>query len=57
MKILNPGLHSIVAKLLEEKETLANKYSDAIKNGEKLENIKSLYMTLMDVDRRLRDFL
>lgn len=54
---LNAGLQTIIATLQKEKEALSNSYSSAIKNGEKYTNIKTMYLTLQDVDKRLRDLL
>jgi len=55
--ILNSGLQTIIIKLQKEKDDLYNNYSSAIKNGEKYESIKTLYLTLQDVDKKLRDLL
>lgn len=54
---LNTGLQSIITGLEKEKEYLYHNYSSAIKNGDKYENIKTLYLTMQDVDNRLRDLL
>ncbi len=54
---LNTGLQTIITRLQKEKEDLYNSYCKAIKNGEKYESIKSLYLTLKDVDIKLRDLL
>ena len=54
---LNTGLQSIIIRLQKEKEDLYYRYSSAIKNGEKYESIKTLYLTLKDVDIKLRDLL
>jgi hypothetical protein len=54
---LNAGLQTIILKLQKEKDDLYNNYSSAIKNGEKYESIKTLYLTLQDVDKKLRDLL
>lgn len=54
---LNTGLQAIISKLQKEKEDLSYSYSSAIKNGEKYECIKTLYLTLQDVDKKLRDLL
>ena len=52
---LNTGLQSIITKLQKEKDDLYYNYSSAIKNCAKYENIKTLYLTMQDVDKRLRD--
>ena len=54
---LNSGLQTIILKLQKEKDDLYSSYSSAIKNGEKYESIKTLYLTLQDVDKKLRDLL
>lgn len=54
---LNAGLQTVIAKLQKEKEDLYSSYSSAIKNGEKYASIKTLYLTLQDVDKKLRDLL
>ncbi len=54
---LNSGLQSIITKLQKEKDDLYYIYNSAIKNGEKYESIKTLYLTLKDVDNKLRDLL
>lgn len=54
---LNAGLQTIISRLQKEKEDLSNSYSSAIKNGEKYASIKTLYLTLQDVDKKLRDLL
>jgi len=54
---INSGLQAIISKLQKEKEDLVISYSSAIKNGEKYECIKTLYLTLQDVDKKLRDLL
>lgn len=54
---LNTGLQSIITRLQKEKDDLFYSYSSAIQNGEKYESIKTLYLTLKDVDNRLRDLL
>jgi len=54
---INLGLQAIISKLQKEKEDLVISYSSAIKNGEKYECIKTLYLTLQDVDKKLRDLL
>lgn len=54
---LNTGLQSIISRLQKEREDLHYSYNTAIKNGEKYESIKALYLTLKDVDIKLRDLL
>jgi len=54
---INAGLQTIITRLQKEKEDLYNNYSSAIQNGEKYESIKTLYLTLHDVDKKLRDLL
>ncbi len=54
---INAGLQGLITKLQKEKEDLSSSYTSAIKNGEKYECIKTLYLTLQDVDKKLRDLL
>jgi hypothetical protein len=54
---INSGLQAIISKLQKEKDDLSLSYNSAIKNGEKYESIKTLYLTLQDVDKKLRDLL
>ena len=54
---LNVGLQSIITTLQKQKDELNQNYTLAIKNGAKYERIKSLYLTLKDVDKKLRDLL
>ncbi len=54
---INSGLQALISKLQKEKDDLSVSYSSAIKNGEKYECIKTLYLTLQDVDKKLRDLL
>jgi len=54
---INSGLQALISKLQKEKDDLSVCYSSAIKNGEKYECIKTLYLTLQDVDKKLRDLL
>ena len=52
-----PAIAAVISKLKEQKEKLANEYSSAIRNGEKFEIMKTLYLTLKDVDKKLNDLL
>ncbi len=54
---INAGLQNLIIRLQKEKEDLFENYTSAIKNGEKYESIKTLYLTLQDVDKKLRDLL
>jgi len=49
------GLSAVISKLEKQKEELSAVYHSAIKAGEKLECVKTLYITLQDINRRLRD--
>ena len=51
------GLTSIIDQLQKQKEELTIIYKAAIDNGEKLQEVKTLYISLQDVDKRLKDFL
>ena len=51
------GLSAIIDQLQKQKEELASIYQAAINNGEKLQEVKTLYISLKDVDKRLNDLL
>ncbi len=51
------GLTSIIDQLQKQKEELTIIYQAAINNGEKLQEVKTLYISLQDVDKRLQDLL
>jgi hypothetical protein len=53
----NAGISAIISKLEKQREELSGVYHSAIKNVEKFESIKTLYLTLKDVDKRLRDLM
>ena len=51
------GLSAIVDELQKQKEELTVIYHKAIANGEKLNEVKTLYINLKDVDKRLSELL
>lgn len=51
------GLSSVIDQLQKQKEELTVIYQAAINNGEKLQEVKTLYISLKDVDKRLNDLL
>jgi hypothetical protein len=51
------GLSLIVDQLQKQKEELTAMYNHAITNGEKLNEVKTIYITLKDVDKRLSELL
>lgn len=51
------GLSLIVDQLQKQKEELTAVYNNAIINGEKLNEVKTIYITLKDVDKRLNELL
>ena len=51
------GLTAIISRLQKQKEDLTVTYHEAITNGEKLQQVKTLYITLKDIDRKLSDLL
>jgi hypothetical protein len=51
------GLSTIIDQLQKQKEELTLIYKAAITNGEKLHEVKTLYITLKDVDKRLSDLM
>ena len=51
------GLQTLISKLERQKHELYTIYRSAIDKGEKLESVKNIYLTLKDLDNRLRDLL
>ncbi|HEY2728211.1 MAG TPA: hypothetical protein VGI61_13630 [Parafilimonas sp.] len=51
------GLSNIISKLQKQKEELTVSYHEAISRGEKLNEVKTLYLCLKDVDKKLNDLL
>ena len=51
------GLSSVIDQLQKQKEELTVIYQAAINNGEKLQEVKTLYISLQDVDKKLKDLL
>ena len=51
------GLSAVISKLEQQKEELSVVYSTAINKGEKVENIKTIYLALKDTDKRLRELM
>ena len=51
------GLSAIVDELQKQKDELVVIYNNAISNGEKLHEVKTIYITLKDVDKRLSELI
>lgn len=51
------GLSAVIARLQKQKDDLTMLYNEAISNGEKLNEIKTIYITLKDMDKKLSDLL
>jgi hypothetical protein len=51
------GLSSIIDQLQKQKDELTTIYHAAITNGEKLHEVKTIYITLKDVDKKLNDLM
>ena len=51
------GLSAVIARLQKQKEELALTYHTALTNGEKLHEIKTIYISLKDTDKRLNDLM
>ncbi|MEO8710568.1 MAG: hypothetical protein ABI405_00525 [Parafilimonas sp.] len=57
--LTNPqsGLSAVIALLQKQKEELAITYHTALTNGEKLHEIKTIYISLKDADKRLNELM
>jgi len=53
----NTGLSTVIAKLQQQKDELLSIYHSAINNGEKFQSVKTLYVVLKDIDKRLCDLM
>jgi hypothetical protein len=51
------GLSNVIAQLQKQKDELTNAYHTAITNGEKLHEVKTMYLSIKDLDRKLNDLL
>lgn len=51
------GLQGVIEQLQKQKEELNSVYLAAINNGEKLNEVKALYISLKDVDKRLDELM
>ncbi|MBV9962964.1 MAG: hypothetical protein JO072_12020 [Parafilimonas sp.] len=51
------GLNAVISQLQKQKEELTVIYHQAITKGEKLHEVKTLYMSLKDVDKRLTELM
>jgi hypothetical protein len=51
------GISALIDQLQKQKEELTAIYHNAINKGEKNSEIKTLYITLKDVDKRLSDLM
>lgn len=57
MTITQTGLPALIEQLQRQKEELNTQYHTAIANGEKLHEVKTLFIDLKDVDKRLSDLM
>ncbi len=57
IKATQTGLSAVIDQLQKKKEELTLVYHEAITNGEKLQEVKMLYLNLKDVDKRLTELL
>lgn len=55
--ITQNGLPALIEQLQRQKEELNVQYHSALNNGEKLHAVKTLYINLKDVDKRLSDLM
>jgi|GEM_PF-6628087 hypothetical protein len=55
--ITQTGFTALIEQLQKQKEDLSAIYHAAISNGEKLHEVKTLYINLIDVDKRLSDLM
>ena len=51
------GLSAVIAQLQKQKDELTLIYHAALTKGEKLHEVKALYLNLKDVDKRLNDLM
>lgn len=51
------NISALIEELQKQKDTLTAIYHAAITNGEKYDEVKTLYITLKDVDKRLSDLM
>jgi len=51
------GLSAVIAQLQRQKDELTIIYHTAIAKGEKLHEVKTLYLNIKDIDKRLNDLL
>jgi hypothetical protein len=51
------GLTAVISRLQQQKEELSITYNAAITKGEKLNEVKTLYLNLKDIDKKLNDLL
>lgn len=60
MNVINAtksGLAAIIEELQQQKDELVVLYNNAISNGEKLQEVKTMYITIKDVDKRLSELM
>jgi apolipoprotein N-acyltransferase len=57
IKATQTGLSAVIDQLQKKKEELTLIYHAAITNGEKLQEVKTLYINLKDVDKRLTELM
>ena len=52
-----PELSNLITSLTKQKEELMVNYHAALAKGEKLHEVKTLYISLKDADKKLSDLL
>lgn len=51
------SLSNLIDQLKKQKEELAAIYRSAINNGKKIDEVKAIYISLKDVDKRLNELM
>lgn len=49
------SLSNLIDQLKKQKEELAAIYNSAINSGKKIDDVKAIYISLRDVDKRLNE--
>ena len=57
LTVTQTGLTAIIAQLQKQKEELTSLYHAAIESGKKLHEVKTIYITLKDIEKKLSDLL
>ena len=51
------GLSNLINQLQKQKDELTATYHLAIDNGKKYDEVRTIYITLQDIDKRLSDLM